>query len=266
MAPWARRSRKEGCEGLNDLSGSPGAPNLEAKKPDPGQDLSQVVACTAEHCVDRIALHALEEVPSEEAIRLHMANLRLHCGPSPEMAFEGVTELAGATDEHLTSFFRNPVSFVPAIHEGGSRDLSSDPLDLVELAVQGVTVEGVARAGLDADYEAFLVGNGQAYLYAEFVGLVRLALGDALHFGSMQAVDLPFGGALLGKDQLSLNHRTLVRLEGCIAHFTFNISHHPTRHGLDTAEHLPGTLELLGLRMPTVFLEGSSHQLSVALA
>jgi hypothetical protein len=76
-------------------------PNIEAKKPDPSQDLPQVMACAAEHRIDRVTLHALEEVPSEEAIRLHVADLGFHGGPASEMAFEGVAEFAGTADEHL---------------------------------------------------------------------------------------------------------------------------------------------------------------------
>lgn len=41
------------------------------------------------------------------------------------------------------------------------------------LAFQRVTVEWIAWAGLDAHPEAFLVGDGEAHLHPEFVGLGR---------------------------------------------------------------------------------------------
>ncbi len=75
------------------------------------------------------------------------------------------------------------MALVASIHEGCSRNFSGDPLHLVKLAVQGVAVEWIAGAGLDAYHEAFLVGYGQAHLYPEFVGLVRLSLRNTLHLG-----------------------------------------------------------------------------------
>ncbi len=90
---------------MNDLSRRPEPPNSEAKKPDSGQDLPQVVACAAEDSVDRILLHALQKVPSEKSIRFHVADLGFHSGSAQEVAFEGVAKFAGAADKHSASSF-----------------------------------------------------------------------------------------------------------------------------------------------------------------
>ena len=63
---------------------------------------------------------------------------------------------------------------------------------------QRVAVIGIARQRLHVGDElaalAVLEGGGNADLDAELVRLVRLAFADALHLGSVQAVDL--GAAL----------------------------------------------------------------------
>ena len=73
---------------------------------------------TAEKRVHCIALHAFEEVPTQQPITLHMADLGLHCGPAPELAFQGVAELAGAADEDAAALFGNAVAFVSFVNKG----------------------------------------------------------------------------------------------------------------------------------------------------
>ena len=69
-------------------------------KPGPCQDFPEIVASPAEECVHGIAHHALEEVPAEQPIVFHVADLGFHGCPSAEVALEGVAEPACAADEH----------------------------------------------------------------------------------------------------------------------------------------------------------------------
>ena len=224
------------------------------------------MANPAEDRVQRIALHAFEEVPAQQALVLHVADFRFHRGPPTQMAFEGVAELAGAADEHTAAFLGHAVALVASVYEGEVGNLARDSLDLVELAFQSVAVVGVAGTGLDADDEALLVGHRQAHLHPELVGLVRLSFGNALNLRGMEAVDLAFGESFLGEDQLGQEHSALVGLKRRVVHLALDISHHPPRHGLQGSEDLAGPLELLGLGVAAVFLEGTGHQLAVALA
>ncbi len=235
-------------------------------KPDLGQDFPQVVASSAQEGVHRVALHALEEVSSQQPVVLHVADLGFHGRTPPEVSFQGVAELAGAADEDPAPFYGDPMGLVASVHEGGLGDLTGEPFDLVELALQGVAVIGVIREGLDAHDETLLVGHGQAHLHPELVRLVGLALGDALHLGGMEAVDLALGEALLGEDLLRQDEGAFVGLEGLITHLPFDIPHHSACHGLQGSQDLPGPAVLLGLGMATMLLIGPGHQFSVALA
>ena len=96
---------------LDDLAGR--SHQQAQKRPEAGQDLPQVVAGTAEEGVDRVSRHSFEEVPPEEPITLHVADLGLDGGPPPKVAPEGIPELAGAADENLTPGWIHPVALVP---------------------------------------------------------------------------------------------------------------------------------------------------------
>lgn len=59
-----------------ELAGLPGFAWKEVqKRSKTGQDLSQVVPDPAENCADRIAFHALEDVPSEKPIAFHKESI-----------------------------------------------------------------------------------------------------------------------------------------------------------------------------------------------
>ena len=127
------------------LESGPGLPWQHVQKcPETGQDLPQVVACTAEEGVDRIARHALEEVPPEKSITFHVADLGFDGGPPPQVAFEGITELARAADEDPAPARVHAVSLVPLVHEGGAGSPAGEAFHLVELSLQRVPIEGIA--------------------------------------------------------------------------------------------------------------------------
>ncbi len=131
-------------------------------KPGPCQDFPEVVASAAEKSVHGVAHHTLEEVPAEQPVVLHVANLGFHGRPPAEVALESVTEPACAADEHPASFGGDPVALVAAVHEGDFRNLAGEAFDLVQLAVKGVAIVGIVRKGLDANDEALLLRNAFA--------------------------------------------------------------------------------------------------------
>jgi len=85
----------EADDGLYGIGVRPGLPEIEAKKPDPRQDLPQIVAGAAEERVDRVACRAFEEVPAQEAIGFQMVDLGLDGGAPSQMALEGITLAQG---------------------------------------------------------------------------------------------------------------------------------------------------------------------------
>ncbi len=65
-------------------------------------------------------------------------------------------------------------------------------------------VVGIARKGPSADDEVDFLRRGDAHFYPEFVGLVGLALADALDFRRVQCVEFVFVLGPLGVDALEL--------------------------------------------------------------
>ena len=223
------------------------------------------MAGAAEDGVDRISRHAFEEVPPEEPVPFHVADLRLDGRPPPKVAPEGIAELSGAADEDATSIRIHPVALVPLVHEGGVGDTAREAFHLIELPLQCVAIERIAWAGLDAHAEAFLVGDSQAHLDAELVGAVRLPFPDALHLGGMQAVELVLRLPLLAQDQFRQDQRPLVALEPCIIQLPLHIPEHLAGHGLQAPQHPLRTLELIGFHVSAVLAESPHHQIPVAL-
>ncbi|MBP1625934.1 MAG: hypothetical protein H6Q00_409 [Holophagaceae bacterium] len=111
--------------------------------------------------------------------------------------------------------------FVSLVHKCLGGHLAGEPFYLVKLTFQGVAVVGILRAGLDANHEAFLVGDRQTHLRPELVGPMRLPLRNTLHLGGMQAVGLVPGLPLLGQDQLGERQRSLVSLKGLIKRLAY---------------------------------------------
>ena len=231
-----------------------------------GQDLSHVVPCAAEDDILRVSDHSLEEVSSERSVALHVAQFWFDGGSSSQVPFEYLAELSGAADEDGAPSWVDAVPVVSLVHERGGWHLARQPLDLFELAFERVPVVRILWAAHGAHDKTFLVRYRQARLDAEFIGLVRFPLRDALHLGRMQAVDLPARRALLREDQLGKDQRALVLLEGRIINLPLNVPHHPACHGLQIPKHLPRTLELLGLRVASMLADAPFHALAVTLA
>ena len=73
-------------------------PDLDKKKPEARQDLPQIVPGAAEEGVHGVTCDALEVIPPELAVALHMADGRLDGAAPPQLAFELLRQLACAAE------------------------------------------------------------------------------------------------------------------------------------------------------------------------
>src|SRR5258708_4750904 len=106
---------------------------------------------------------------------------------------------------------------------------------------------------------AVLEGGGNADLDAELVRLVSLALADAFHFGSMQAVDL--GAALpaflLAHPPAKAEQVSEAALEPMVAiDLAGNVADDAAEIGLERAQSPVGALELLGMGVTLMLDQG----------
>src|SRR5882724_5947985 len=124
-----------------------------------------------------------------------------------------------------------------------------DPRDHLS---QRVAVVGIARQRLHVGDElatlAVLERGGDADLDAELVRLVGLALADAFHFGSMQAVDLgaALPALLLAHPPAKAEQASEAGLEPMVAvDLAGNVADDAAQIGLERAQGPVGALELL---------------------
>ncbi|AAW73393.1 NagN [Xanthomonas oryzae pv. oryzae KACC 10331] len=90
--------------------------------------------------------------------------------------------------------------------------LAQDP-GLLQLLVQRVVVIEGAGEAARADHQALFVRDGHADLHPELVGLARLALADALHFGRVQGIEFVLAIGLLSMDALGALHQRVQILQ-----------------------------------------------------
>src|ERR1035438_10080398 len=130
-----------------------------------------------------------------------------------------------------------------------------------------MAVIGIAWQCLRVDDElaalAVLEGGGNADLDAELVGLVGLALADALHLRRMQAVDLgPALSALLGayapRQAQQASERRLK--PGIAVDLAGNVADHTAKIGFERAQSLVGALELLGMGVTLMLDQGERSE------
>ena len=108
-------------------------------------------------------------------------------------------------------------TFLTATPDGDSRDIDTpialvdkdclgeaigQNADLLDSLRQGVAVVRIAWHAAHPNDQSFLVRGRHRHFDAKLVRLTRLALGDALHLGSVQAVKLVFVLRLLCADAL----------------------------------------------------------------
>ncbi len=135
------------------------------------------------------------------AVHLAMADDGLDGGSAPQLLLDLAVNAA------LLARFEDPERFWRIVAPVALVDI--DPFDLaagqrlgfLDRLPQGVAVVRIAGQGLGVEDElaalATSVGGGERDLDAELVGLVRLALADALGLGGVSGIELParFGDA-----------------------------------------------------------------------
>src|ERR1700719_1146717 len=121
-------------------------------------------------------------------------------------------------------------------------------------ARQRVAVIGIARQRLHVGDElaalAVLEGGGNADLDAELVGPVRLAFADALHLGSVQAVDLgtALPTLLVAHSQRQAQQRCELRFEpGITFDLAGNVPDDAAHVGVELAQSPVGAVELASM-------------------
>ena len=171
-----------------------GGQDRAQKRLQPFEDEAEVVADGGQHGVGVVAVLPLEVVAAEMACGLHVSDHRLDGRAAPELALDlavYTTLLAGEVDPERSGRVVAAVALVGV-----------DPLDLaagerlgfLDHLGQGMAVVRVARQGFGVEHEPAAlcppVGGGDRHLHAELVGLVGLALADALGLRGVPGVEL----------------------------------------------------------------------------
>ena len=172
------------------------------------------MADAGEDGVDGISVDAEQEVSSEMAIGLHVADHGFDGGASAQLAADGGGNSALLSgDEDLSALGFGAVAAIAAIDIGAGDGNAGDPLDLLDLAGQDVAIIRVARPALHAEDELTAgcsgVGGGNRDLHAELEAGPGFPLADALHLGRVQGIELvgTAVGALLAKQAIDQAQR-----------------------------------------------------------
>ena len=112
------------------------------------------MAGAGEDGVDGITVDAEQEVPPEVTIGLHVADDGLDGGAAAQLAADGGRDAAFlAGDEDLSALGFGAVAAIAAVDIGAGDGNAGDPLDLLDLAGEGVAVIGISRPALHAEKE-----------------------------------------------------------------------------------------------------------------
>ena len=157
--------------------------------------------------MQRISRHTLQPAPVHAVVGLGVANQRLDGLGSLEQALVVIAEqlvLAAVDDLHARDVgVQAPVAKVDDNLLGSVTQVLRQVGGLFQLGTEDMAVVRVAGEAASAHHQTLLVGDRQADLDAELVGVARLALGNALHLWCVQGVELVLGIALLGAYALS---------------------------------------------------------------
>ena len=124
---------------------------------------------------------------------------------------------------------------------------------LLELCRENVAVVGVAGEGARADHQAALVGDGDAGLDAELVGLAGFALADALDLRCVQRVELVLVLGLLVRMRSARSSKVfrwamaLGRFAGRACQFALDLAQHDAQNRALALDGTAQALELLGV-------------------
>ena len=173
--------------------------------------------CTAHYRVQRITQRTLERVVAQPDVHLHVPDSRLDGASSLDHGFErpgDAPSLSRTRDAHALDLHA-PVALV---HDGRGGGLirASEDTHLLQRLGRGLTVIGVARHGAHAHHRTFLERGGDADLHAKLIRCPGLALGDALHLGCVQCVQLVLVFGALGQDAAGALQQILNLGLGCL--------------------------------------------------
>lgn len=209
---------------------------------------------------------ALEEVAAEVAVGLEVADDGLDAGASLELALDDAKDaafLAGAVDPQR---FGRVVAAIPLVDvDAPDLDAGEGPGLFDDLA-QGVAVprvrasagprtgSGIAVQRLGVEHEAPArragVGRRDRDLAAKLVGLVGLALADALDLGGVQGIELPaplllaLMAHLVGAGER--NGEDLLQV-GIVGGLAADVAAQPAEAGSQELQLPIGPFELLGV-------------------
>ena len=112
------------------------------------------MAGAGEDGVDGITVDAEQEVSPQMAIGLHVADDGFDGCASAQLAADGGGDAAFlAGDEDPSALGFDAVAAIAAVDIGAGDGNAGDPLDLLDLAGQGVAVIGISRPALHAENE-----------------------------------------------------------------------------------------------------------------
>lgn len=164
-----------------------------AKSSEPGEEQSDVVSGSDQDGVGGVAASALQPVALEFSIGLHVADDRFDGASAAQFPLEGGRgQAAGPGD--IDARLCEAVAAVALIDIGALDRDAGEAFDLDDLRLEGMAVVGQAGTGLSPDDKLAALGLGvdhcEGRLDAKLIAGSGLALGDALHFGGMQSVEL----------------------------------------------------------------------------
>lgn len=154
-----------------------------------GQDLTAIVAAGVQDGEDRVAGGAFQGAAGQATIGLHLAALGFDPASPTEVddLLGGQPSACAADQDTGLAFVMPPVT---AIDDGKIGTLVCQVRHLFEGLFQGMAIVGVARRAAHADNEAFVQRGADPDLAAELIVHTNLTLGDAVHLGLMQGIDL----------------------------------------------------------------------------
>jgi hypothetical protein len=160
------------------------------KRPQARQDQPQVVTRPAHHRMQRVAQFSLEPVSIEQTVGLHVPDHGLDHLAALQHPLKAWRQPSGVAQDQpgLGPLGRHAAVAAIGQHRRGRR--VGEDLHLFERVGQCVPVVGIARHRSHADHQAFLRSHRDRHLHAELVRRSGLPLGDALHLGGVQRVDL----------------------------------------------------------------------------
>lgn len=225
--------------------------NQGVKKPQLAQDHPQIVAGAAQHRMNCIAQRALEPIPIELAIGLHVSDGRLDRAATPDhcaQAARDAASQAGVIDLHTV----DGDNLVVAVDDGNLRLYVAQDRRLLQRFGQRVPVVRIARHRTSSDDQTFLVRRRDRHLYAEFVRLAHFAFRQALDFRRVQRIQLVFVLLLLRENPLRAANQLLQRRPTLLSdavQLALDVAHHAPHSRTQSAQRFLHPLVLLGMRV-----------------